>query len=601
MQDTKPIGITFVSENFSNSIDSFWIIVKPEILINPFDFISVDNVQSTKTIGMVKELKRIYIDRETISKNQYSSQFDLLLNTEEKVGDGMTVAKVDVIANRQFHTIQEEFSSNTSSLNKIPLKPKNWSINMPVQEGKLVTFATAEEVISSLGIPEMEHPIPAGVISMTNNAKIPIDLDVTYIFGPDTTHVNATGISGNMKTGYLLFLLQVLHQKLSEEGISIILFNTKEKDLLYIDKERDGAYTSEDKNELDILGLNLTPFNNVKYFLPRGKDGKPNSAHIPEKNYFTYSFELSDVYDRLELLFSSETTLDPQHNISSILNYIYELWPNLSQGGDDKASPHKLATWTDLINFSEFPGEIVTHKNTLLKFQGMMQKYRKPSTLFVDKKVTSRYLGNEIKKMKKNEVFVIDIAMLPTLDEQAFVVGDVMKTINEMYSLGHANTPADDYEGGSDGSVGENDDEKQRTKTELTKKPKYIVIFIDEINRFLPRGESGNTGLGISMSNRSAVAEELLKTLITGKSRHCILFSAQQFKSQIDQSINENTGLHVITKLGLSELASKSYSMVDDATKSVISKLHKGEFILVHPAFRHPIKIAIPKPTFKKP
>ena len=245
------------------------------------------------------------------------------------MGDGMTVAKIDVIANRQFHKPQEEFSSNSSSLNKIPLKPKNWSINMPVQEGKLVTFATSEEVISSLGIPEMEHPIPAGVISMTNNAKILIDLDVTYIFGPDTTHVNATGISGNMKTGYLLFLLQVLHQKLSEEGISIILFNTKEKDFLYIDKERDEAYASEDKHVSGHTWLNLTPFNNVKYFLPRGKDGKPNSAHIPEKNYFTYSFELSDVYDRLELLFSSETTLDPQHNISSILNYIYELWPKL--------------------------------------------------------------------------------------------------------------------------------------------------------------------------------------------------------------------------------------------------------------------------------
>ena len=89
---------------------------------------------------------------------------------------------------------------------------------------------------------------------------------------------------------------------------------------------------------------------------------------------------------------------------------------------------------TDLINFSESPEEIVTHKTTLLKFQGMIQKYRKPSTLFVDKKVTSRYLGKEIKKMKKTEVFVIDIAMLPTLDEQAFVVGDVMKTINDMYS-----------------------------------------------------------------------------------------------------------------------------------------------------------------------
>ena len=57
MQDIKPLGITFVSENFSNSIDSFWIIIKPEFLINPFDFISVENVQNTKTIGIVKELK----------------------------------------------------------------------------------------------------------------------------------------------------------------------------------------------------------------------------------------------------------------------------------------------------------------------------------------------------------------------------------------------------------------------------------------------------------------------------------------------------------------------------------------------------------------
>lgn len=597
MQDIEPLGITFVSENFSNSIDSFWIIIKPEILINPFDFISVENVQNTKTIGIVKELKRIYLDLESIAKNQYSSQLNLNMNTDEKLGYGLTVAKIEVVANRHFVRNQEEDFPNDSSLSKKPVKSKNLSINMPVQEGKLVTFATVEEVISSLGIPEMEHPIPSGVISMTNDSKIPIDLDVTYVFGPDTTHVNATGISGNMKTSYLLFLLQVLHQKLSDEGISIILFNTKEKDLLYLDKERDEDYTVEDKQVLDLLGLNLTPFNNVKYFLPRGKDGKPNSAHIPDKNYVTYSFELLDVYDRLELLFSSETTLDPQHNISSILNYIYEFWPNLSQGGSYKRNSDKIETWTDLINFTDYPEEIVTHKTTLLKFQGMIQRYRKPATLFVDKKSTSTYLGKEIKKMKRNEVFVIDIARLSTLDEQAFVVGDVMRTINEMYSVGHVNNPDEDFEGNDV----ELDDEKQSTTADTAKKPKYIVIFIDEINRFLPRGESGNTGIGISMSNRSAVAEELLKTLITGKSRHCILFSAQQFKSQIDPSINENTGLHVITKLGLSELSSNSYSMVDDTTKSVISKLHKGEFILVHPAFRHPIKITIPKPTFKRP
>ena len=107
----------------------------------------------------------------------------------------------------------------------------------------------------------------------------------------------------------------------------------------------------------------------------------------------------------------------------------------------------------------------------------MIQKYRKPSTLFVDKKVTSRYLGKEIKKMKKNEVFVIDISMLPTLDEQAFVVGDVMKTINEMYPLGHVNISDDDYDSSGDVAGVEIDDAKKTTKTEVTKKPKYIVIL----------------------------------------------------------------------------------------------------------------------------
>jgi uncharacterized protein len=36
-------------------------------------------------------------------------------------------------------------------------------------------------------------------------------------------------------------------------------------------------------------------------------------------------------------------------------------------------------------------------------------------------------------------------------------------------------------------------------------------------------------------------------------------------------------------------------------TKIAISKLHRGEIVLVHSAFRHPIKITIPKPTFKRP
>lgn len=39
-----------------------------------------------------------------------------------------------------------------------------------------------------------------------------------------------------------------------------------------------------------------------------------------------------------------------------------------------------------------------------------------------------------MKKIKADDVFVIDIAMIPTLEEQSLVIGDVMKNIDELFS-----------------------------------------------------------------------------------------------------------------------------------------------------------------------
>lgn len=608
MNDVKSaVGLSFISEKLSNTIDNFWMVVNPNTLLNPFDFVKVENIHDTTTIGIVKEIRRIFLEMNALPIKQYPLESKLVLNQQDSLNTGITVANVDVMAN--FPSAEKKSLNKPGRIDskKAVKKVKSPPINMPVQEGKLIYFASEKEVRIALGIPQMENPIPAGLITMTNNTKIPIDLDVTYLFGPDTTHVNATGISGNMKTSYLLFLLQVIHNKLDDEGVSIIMFNTKEKDLLYVDKKREKEISEEDQQLLDSLRLDLKPFRNVKYFLPRGRNGRPNSAHVPEKNVTTYSYELADVYDRLDLLFSSDFMVDTRHNIAAILNYIYETWP-LSVDTEGAHAPRRLMNWTDLSSFDGYPEEIITHKSTLLKFQGIIQRFHKPASLFVDKKVTSTYLGNEVKRLKKNEVMVIDIAMLSTLEEQAFVVGDVIKTIDEMYSLGEADSyPLNAKSDQESGSIilSENTGKNK-------KKPKYIVILLDEVNRFLPHriaigsgmggsGSSSLAGNSGSSGSRSTVGEELFKTLITGKSRHCILFSAQQFKSQIDPGINENTGLHVLAKLGLSELTTGSYSMIDDVTKSVVSKLHKGEFILVHSAFRHPIKITIPKPMFKKP
>jgi hypothetical protein len=140
--------------------------------------------------------------------------------------------------------------------------------------------------------------------------------------------------------------------------------------------------------------------------------------------------------------------------------------------GDTETSkdPRRFISWTDLSSFDDYPEEIITHKSTLLKFQGMIHRFRKPATLFVDKKVTSTYLGNEIKRMRRNEVMVIDIARLSTLEEQAFVVGDVMKTIDEMYSMGEVDFYSSDGKGDQDSNPGD-----CMRRREITRKNQSIV------------------------------------------------------------------------------------------------------------------------------
>jgi hypothetical protein len=555
-RSTGDIGKTIASKRFLNNMDGFWFAIKSNTMVNSFDFVTVDNLHNSKTIGIVKELQavaeNVYTDYVTDLPKSQNKQ-EQLCNDSSK---GLVLAKVGIMANTGA-TVEDQKDAI--------------SINFPVGTGKPVRFATEDEIIFALGIPEMVDPIPAGIIETTNGLQVPISLALTYLAGPDTAHVNASGISGNRKSNYILFLLQSAYQTLFEkmkENIALIVFNTKEQDLLHIDKKPTDV-KERTENLFNILGLELEPFENVAYFLPRGKDGKPNSMHIP-KNFKTYSYGLQDIYDRLELLFYE--AYDTRFNLSSIIDYIYESWPLRDGAGKE------IRTWTDLYEFKEYPESIVSHKSSLLHFLGQLQRMRR-SPMFIDKKITSTYLGGEIKKIKSGQVFVIDVATISSVEEQAFVVGDVMKSIDELYSSNPFDSPVDDAEGDAD----------DRLKNK--EKPPYIFVFIDEINRYIPKSPFG----------KSAVSEQIMRTVIAGRSRGTILFSAQQFKSATDYKLQENTGLHITGKLGISELSTEPYSMLDESTKNNIVRLNKGELVMIHSAFRHPIKIGFPKATFKSP
>ncbi|MBV9177081.1 MAG: hypothetical protein JO327_03010 [Nitrososphaeraceae archaeon] len=48
------------------------------------------------------------------------------------------------------------------------------------------------------------------------------------------------------------------------------------------------------------------------------------------------------------------------------------------------------------------------------------------------------------------------------------------------------------------------------------------------------------------------------------------------------------------------ELSSTPYNINDKDTKMNIVRLNKGKLVMIHSAFRHPIKITLPKASFKR-
>src|SRR5712692_3721328 len=107
---------------------------------------------------------------------------------------------------------------------------------------------------------------------MSNGAAAVAYLDRQYVLGPESAHVNISGISGlATKTSYAMFLLQSILQKIDSSEVAVIIMNVKHGDLLKVD-EPPKKLDEEQKALWLKLGLEPRPFQNVHYFLPRGKN-----------------------------------------------------------------------------------------------------------------------------------------------------------------------------------------------------------------------------------------------------------------------------------------------------------------------------------------
>jgi len=554
MNETKisqQIGKTSATDRESNTSDKFIFWLAPKVIVNPFDIVEVEQVShegKSKTFGLVTVLEH-KTDSPTHLSNFISSNFGELAEDPNTPRQGTTVAHVNVLSNDK-------------------------DIYMPVLSEKIVNFADEQGIQIALGIDTMvlKDRIPAGLIKMSNGVAAVAYIDRRYVLGPESAHVNISGISGlATKTSYAMFLVQSILQKTPDnekEKLAVIILNVKHGDLLQIDQRRERDLSVEEREMWEALGLAPEPFpsDKIHYYLPRGRDGRRPNSFLEPNFYETYAYDLENTADKLDLLFAQIP--DAYFTLESIISEIKE---GIRNNEPDFRTVH---SWTNLLNGKPlFDPE--THSavkewrgirgSSIGVFRRHMRRMVKvgQSGIFVDSKATrEKSLSEEVYKIKGGHVYVVDIARLYE-HEQMLVFGDLLKSTHSL----KADPPED--------------------RTDPI--PEKVIFFVDELNKYAPAGP-----------RPSPLTELVLEIAERGRSLGVILISAQQFMSAVHQRVTGNCATKVTGRSGSAEVLQPDYRYLDNEIKSNVTRLSKGELLLSHAVYRQPVKIIFPKPAFKQ-
>jgi len=563
----KIIGKASATERDPNSSEGFSFWLAPEEIVNPFDIVEADQMEQTRTFGLVTDIEQV-TDAPSHLSNYISSDFGSTAEQPQTPRQGANVARVNVLANYD------------------PTEPKRYpmGIYMPVQSESPIKFADEGGIHVALGIDKMfeyeeeykeKVTIPAGIISMSNGTKARVYLDKRYVLGPEGSHVNIAGISGlATKTSYAMFLIQSILQTVGAKDIAVVLLNVKQNDLLVIDKPRKGMKPEEHKL-WEFLGLKPQPFENVRYLLPWGKDtqttGLPNCFGEPPDAFQTYSYSLEDVIGNrgnpgpgLSLLIRVP---DPWDTLGALIGEI-------QQGiGNNERIWQQVRTWDNLLNGLPLMDKGIPQKVSQVAPQSVGRFIRilrrvvknRQSGLFVEQRAARRAanLGEEIRNIKGGQTMVVDIAKL-TDEERSLVFGHIIQEVYGMYA--------------------------EATVDERSDLPKKVIIFVDELNKYAP----GRRGEG-----ESSILDYVLDIAARGRSLGVVLVSAEQFMSEVHGQVIGNCATKVIGRSDSSELSDAAYRFISQDVKAHLTRLDKGELLLSHPIYRQPVKIEFPRPAYQ--
>ena len=546
------IGKIIATEKQPSTIEEFTFWTKKDLKLKPFDVVVVEHVENSKTYGVVEEISHM-TDSPSALAGYISSDFGDVEASAYTERIGMNYVKCKVVGNDN-------------------------NIFIPVQEGRKVFLATEEQIMDALGLNDVKNPLPAGYMEMydgENKQTLPVHFNSHFLIGPEGAHLNISGISGlASKTSYAMFLMKATQDVMSKrenESVAFIMMNVKGTDLLKIDQ------MNERQNELDEirpvyekLGLEMKPFQQVKYFYPYSKD---YTAYTYEKEeviknrmnagnafQYKYLFENDEDKECLDLLFANVD--DPNDTIESIINFIISNGGNFKgvESWDDFKTALYQQTQSDTASKAGKEISVMSWRKFYRLFNKSFQKSRQ---MFTEKlgKGSVRF-RDEIGKIQKNDVMVIDVAKMDE-ESQGFVFGDVMRAVYNL-KLGSSERKEEDI-------------------------PDRIVIFIDELNKYASN----------DVPKSSPILRQLLDITERGRSLGIVLFGAEQFVSDIHKRVKGNCATQAFGRTNAIEITKEDFRFVPSVYKTMLTRQKQGEYIIQNPVFRSMLNIRFPKPIYK--
>ena len=442
-------------------------------------------------------------------------------------------------------------------LQPVPIAPVHLASDADVVQAlRMDSYCTGERATG----------IPVGVYA-AGGLESPVFLDCDFLLGPEAAHLNISGVSGlATKTSAIEFLLASIFQRFPAQkgSIGAVCFNVKGPDLCFLDQPAD--IPDGDRALYARMGLVPEPFRDVRYFAPFRPDGVNlntlRSSDALAANTEPLVWGLREVLDFAEVVMNRD---DVDAKADAFIDFLAErvvgrefLDPAL------RTRPFVVQSFADLeelfraiFDFMEALGrgsEVwrTHHVATIRKVRNRLSNISTRSKGLVtdDGAVNDLPWG----EFRDRAVQVIDVAGLDPL-AQDLVFARVVSKLRE--HLERRDLGVD-----------------------------HVVVFVDELNKYAP-AEGPDT----------YVRKMLLDLSERGRYLGLVLFSAQQFRSQVQRRVVGNAGTSIFGRMDMDELATPGYGTLTPATKIKLGTLPKGELMLRHPHFTQPIFVRFPRPA----